>query len=188
MTSIQLFTTVTHVTSKYSYGFGHIDLPWTDNQHRDLSYTHEPFNNPDDVERWQQSGYTHRDYTGNMYDMRNEWPEWFDMEPFQAEFNWQHLSWSFYQMTTGTILPEHVDTFKRFQELHKDHPGTIHRGLVLLEDWKPGHVLTIANEQMPQWKAGDCIWWEHDVPHLAANIGYDNRYTLQLTGFKNDST
>jgi hypothetical protein len=37
---------------------------------------------------------------------------------------------------------------------------------------------------MHQWHRGDFVWWQRDVPHLAANIGIEDRYTLQLTGFK----
>lgn len=169
--------------SDFYYEFGHIDLPWTNYGHRALSYRREPFNNQDDIDKWKAQGHTHTHYTGEMYDMQHPWPSWLAMKPYMDEFPWAHLSWSFYKMTTGTILPEHVDTFKRFKELHEYNDSTIYRAVIMLEDWAPGHVLTVADKQFPQWKAGDFVRFHQDVPHMAANLGLEDRYTLQLTGF-----
>jgi len=33
-------------------------------------------------------------------------------------------------------------------------------------------------------KSGDWISWNYDTPHMAANIGTEPRYTLQITGHK----
>jgi len=32
------------------------------------------------------------------------------------------------------------------------------------------------------WHAGQVVQWVYDVPHMAANIGLADRYTLQITG------
>jgi hypothetical protein len=34
-----------------------------------------------------------------------------------------------------------------------------------------------------EWQAGDVVEWTYDTPHLAANMGIDPRYTLQITGW-----
>lgn len=164
-------------------GRGYFPLPWKNNEHRFLPYTQEPFNNPEDLARWKEQGYT-GPFTGSMYDMRNSWQPWIDISLWEKVLGWKQMTWSFYKMTTGTILPEHVDTFKRYKELYPllDH-NAIYRAIVFLEDWQPGHVLTLGNEQVEQWSAGSYVWWKHDVPHLAANVGTADRYTLQLTGF-----
>jgi len=159
-------------------------LPWKNNEHRDLLYRNEPFNDPASVAERNLKGYRNIQFTGDMYDMQRPWPQWLDISCWEEALSWQQLSWSFYKMHTGTILPDHVDTFKRFKTLHPDYPGTIHRAIVFLEDWKPGHVLTLGDDQIEQWQAGSFVFWKHDVKHLAANIGLDPRYTLQLTGFK----
>ena len=31
-------------------------------------------------------------------------------------------------------------------------------------------------------KKGDYVMWKNDVPHMAANLGRENRYTMQITG------
>jgi hypothetical protein len=59
---------------------------------------------------------------------------------------------------------------------------TIRRALLLLEDWKPGHYLEVAGQPYVNWRAGDVIEWAYDEPHMAANIGLEDRYTLQITG------
>ena len=182
---------------------GHID-PWWTTEHRSLSYTREPFNNKNDIQRFTDMGFSHKYYTGEMYDMRNTTPEWFDLDRFKKYFNFHLLSWSFYKMTTGVILPVHVDTFKKFKEMHMDgvvgsgerngfhidgevKQGTIVRSLVMLEDWQQGHYLDMDNYPIVNWKAGDYFIWEESVPHTAANIGELDRYTLQFTGVITES-
>jgi hypothetical protein len=59
----------------------------------------------------------------------------------------------------------------------------IRRALVLLEDWKSGHYLEIQGKPVVGWKAGDVVEWVYDTPHMAANLGLEDRYTLQITGW-----
>lgn len=164
---------------------GHLD-PWWTTEHRELEYTHEKFNNSKDLDRWKSMGYTHTKYTGDMFDMRNPTPAWFDIDRIKHHFDFEHLSWSFYRMTTGVVLPEHIDTFKRFKVLHNCKDELIVRALIMLEDWKPGHYLDLAGLDMNNWRAGDYVIWEEETLHTAANIGTEDRYTLQLTGLLNE--
>ncbi len=85
-------------------------------------------------------------------------------------------------MGPGVILPQHIDTFVKFKSLYNTKNKTIVRGLVMLEDWQQGHYLDMNGFANTSWKAGDYYIWEEDCPHTAANIGMNNRYTLQLTG------
>ncbi len=170
----------------YRMGFGEIHYPGT--SHRDLPYRREPFNDPESIAKWKEMGFTHQHFTGKMYDMKNPVPEWFDFNSIQKHFGeWLHLSWSFYKMTTGVVLPRHTDEFVRFKEMYKIPKGyQIGRILILLEDWKPGHYLDLGDDAIVHWKAGDYGWWTEHGPHTAANIGTEDRYTLQLTGFVPD--
>jgi hypothetical protein len=54
---------------------------------------------------------------------------------------------------------------------------------VFLEDWKPGHYFEGNDIAKVNWKAGDVVEWQYDAPHLAANLGLEPRYTLQITGW-----
>ena len=157
---------------------------WWGDQHRNLQYIHEPFNDEKSVNKWRALGYTQERFTGNMYDMRFDEPEW--IKPFRDIFKWDHLGWSVYQMPPGIILPNHQDTYARFRKIHNiTDAETIMRAVVFLEDWQSGHYLEINGKSITDWRAGDYIAWSNDTPHLAANMGETDRYTLQMTGVIN---
>jgi hypothetical protein len=59
----------------------------------------------------------------------------------------------------------------------------IRRAIVFLEDWKPGHYFEGNNTAKTDWQAGDVVEWCYDAPHMAANLGLEPRYTLQITGW-----
>ncbi len=151
---------------------------WRD-AYKNLMYINEPFNDSASLKEWRDLGYTQTKFTGDMYDMRQEEPEW--MHFVQNEFDWKHFSWSIYRMNPGCCLPEHGDTYERFRALH-NHTGDIHRAVVFMEDWQSGHVFEIEKQSITNWKAGDYIVWKNDTLHLAANVGKTSRYTLQVTG------
>jgi len=158
---------------------GHVPPCWTD--HRHMNYVNEPFNDPESLQYWQQLGYTQTRFTGDMYDMRQPEPEW--MPRVLKYFDWQHTSWSVYRMAPGVVLPNHSDTYARFRQLHNiADPDLIWRAVIFLEDWQSGHYLEIDNTPVTQWRAGNMVVWQNSVPHMAANMGITDRYTLQITG------
>jgi sugar phosphate isomerase/epimerase len=124
-------------------------------------------------------------FTGAMCDMRRPQPVWNAMfVKYFKQLGWQDVSTSYYRMSSGTILPVHQDTYKRYMELFdlagREH--TIHRAIVFLEDWASGHYLEIDSEPIIKWAIGDVVTWCYDTPHMAANMGLTPRYTLQITG------
>jgi hypothetical protein len=169
------------IPDKFKYQHCWIHNTWWGSAHRDLAYTNEPFNDPESLAKWQDLGYTQTRFTGDMYDMRNSEPEW--MEPFRAVFPWRHFAWSVYRMAPGTTLPNHSDTYARFREIYDiADPDTIFRAVVFLEPWQSGHYFEINEDPVVEWAAGETMIWRNDVPHLAANMGMTDRYTLQITG------
>jgi hypothetical protein len=124
-------------------------------------------------------------FTGAMCDMRKSQPVWNPM--FVKYFNrlgWKDVGTSYYRMSSGTILPVHQDTYKRYIELFdlEGQEHTIHRAIVFLEPWASGHYLEVNSEPVTKWSAGDVVTWCYDTPHMAANMGLTPRYTLQITG------
>ena len=159
---------------------GHI-TPWWGLAHRELPYVHEIFNDLASLTEWQALGYTQLRFTGDMYDMREIEPTW--MAGFDEYFPWKNLSWSVYRMGPGSVLPMHSDTYAKFKEIHNlKNTASVVRTIVFLEDWNSGHYLEMNGTPVTQWRAGDWVSWNNDFPHLAANMGKTNRYTLQLTG------
>jgi hypothetical protein len=162
--------------------------PFWDSEYKTLDYIHEEFNDPENLKLWTDLGYANK-FTGYMCDMRSPQPSWNQrfIEIFTG-MGWQDIGTSYYRMTTGTILPTHGDLYLKYIELFnlKGRKHTIRRAIVLLEDWKSGHYLEIMGQPINDWKAGTVIEWPEDTPHLAANIGLEDRYTLQITGHVGD--
>lgn len=164
-----------------------LEVFW-DSEYRDLEYINEEFNDPSSVELWVNQGYTKK-FTGDMCDMRSKQPTWNNkfIEHFNA-LGWKDIGTSYYCMKTGIVLPVHGDLYKKYIDLFnlKGREHTIRRAIVLLENWKSGHYLEVMGQPYVDWAAGTVIEWVYDIPHMAANIGLENRYTLQITGHVDD--
>lgn len=90
----------------------------------------------------------------------------------------------------GNIIPLHRDTF--FQ-IKKRYPGDSRhrvRANIFLEDWKVGHVIQYCKNSRwnthTDWMQCDGLLWDESILHIGANIGFDNKYTLQVSGFLNE--
>lgn len=156
-----------------------------DDEFKKLNYVTEEFNDPESMAKWTALGYQNK-FTGAMCDMRSPQPSWNDkfLKIYQ-ELGWKDIGTSYYRMSTGTILPTHSDLYVRYVTLHnlQGQEQRIRRAVVFLEDWKPGHYSEIDGQGMVNWKAGCTLEWQYDTPHSAANIGIEDRYTLQITGW-----
>lgn len=169
----------THEILKY-----HIPKFW-DDEFKTLNYISETFNDSQSLERWLAQGYADK-FTGDMCDMRSPQPSWnHRFLNIYAEMGWKDIGTSYYRMATGTILPTHSDLYLRYVELFnlKGQEHRIRRAIVFLEDWRPGHYAEYNDIAKTNWLAGDVVEWQYDAPHMAANMGLEPRYTLQLTGW-----
>ena len=78
-------------------------------------------------------------------------------------------------------MPEHEDTYPRFREIYGEPDiNKICRVLIFL---KIGRLDITLMDRKPytNWKKSDYLWWTGDTTHLAANLGKENRYTMQIT-------
>jgi hypothetical protein len=162
--------------------------PFWDDEFKKLNYIVEPFNDPVSVSQWIGQGYPPK-FVGELCDMRHRLPTWSNrlVEMFEGQ-GWKDIGLAFYRMPTGTVLPTHGDLYKKYIELFdltgQEH--TIRRAIVMLEDWKSGHYLEVRSVPIVDWRAGQVVEWAYDTPHMAANIGLEDRYTLQITGHVDD--
>ena len=169
----------THEIVKY-----HIPKFW-DDEFKQLTYVNEHFNDVENTQRWLAQGYANR-FTGDMCDMRSPQPTWNQQfVNIYDQMGWKDIGPSYYRMGTGTVLPTHGDLYLRYVDLFnlKGQEQRIRRAVVFLEDWKPGHYFEGNNVAKTDWLAGDVVEWCYDAPHLAANLGLEPRYTLQITGW-----
>ena len=168
----------THEIVKY-----HIPKFW-DDEFKQLNYVNEHFNDVENTQRWLSQGYANK-FTGDMCDMRSPQPMWNErFVDIYHELGWKDIGTSYYRMSTGTILPTHSDLYLRYVDLFnlQGQEQRIRRAIVFLEDWKPGHYAEYNAIAKTDWFAGDVVEWKYDTPHMAANLGLEPRYTLQITG------
>lgn len=158
--------------------------PFWDDSFKNLTYIREEFNDHLSVDQWLSVGYADK-FTGDMCDMRSPQPPWNNkiIRLFE-ERGWKDVGTSYYRMHPGTILPVHGDLFTRYINIFNlhGHAHTIRRAVIFLEDWSSGHYLEIMERPIVSWRAGDVVEWTYDTPHMAANMGLRDRYTLQVTG------
>lgn len=158
--------------------------PFWNDEYKFLNYRFEQFNDSKSLTKWRNLGYGGT-FTGVMCDMRSPQPSWNNQFiDFFVSLGWQNIGTSYYRMDTGTILPTHQDLYTRYIQLFnlKGKEHTIYRAIVFLEDWQSGHYAEYDSEPYVNWRRGNCVYWNYDTPHMAANIGPTPRYTLQITG------
>ena len=91
----------------------------------------------------------------------------------------------------GNFIPIHRDTFYQINKRFPDDTRTTVRANIFLEDWEPGHLIQYETSNgwktIDNWKAGDGIVWSSETPHIGANVGLTNKYTMQISGFLHNS-
>jgi len=163
-----------------AYYTGYINPCWN-TAYKSFFYKKQPITD-NEINRWRSEGYNHESFTGEMYDSKNPMPDW--TENIAKSLGIKHPGFVFYKMTTNDIMPMHVDHFSKYCEIFKIPKNEVIRCVVFLEDWKSGHYFEIGSRSFMNYKAGEYIVWDCDEPHFAANIGIEDRYTLQITGAK----
>ncbi len=154
--------------------------PFWDSLYKEFPYVKQPLMESE-IQEWQSRGYIDFDrFSGSMYDNRNPMPPW--ISGFEKRFGLKNQTYLFYRMNTLEIMPEHRDHYQTYIRLFNPKVENIYRVLVFLEDWKPGHYFEINGRGFIDWQAGDYVKWRNFLPHAAANIGIEPRYTLQITG------
>lgn len=159
---------------------GHISRFWAHEDYKKFQYVKQPLMESE-IEEWEKQGYDYvKSFSGSMYDNKNPMPEW--VSRFNDIFDLKDMTYNFYKMSQLDIMPVHVDHFQTYMKIFGAKYENIVRILIMLDDWKPGHYLEIDGVGVVNWIAGDYFMWQSDIPHSAANIGIEDRYTLQITG------
>ena len=80
----------------------------------------------------------------------------------------------------GQVWNYHLDKLEKWAPMD---PDTVHRYMIQLTDWEPGHYWNYGNHNHQGWRAGDVTTFDWlNVPHATANAGHNPRVTLQITG------
>lgn len=87
----------------------------------------------------------------------------------------RRVFWWVVKLHPGQMQAMHFDPHL----LNETNPG---RYTMFLEDWQPGHIFTWGDKMLSNYKAGDLYRWTDPMCyHGVVNIGYEPRYTLQIT-------
>lgn len=94
------------------------------------------------------------------------------------------------KLTPGCFIPPHKDTMYRIKQQVKNENLDILnlvpiRINLFLQNKELGHMFEMENKFLDAYKQGDYVIITPDKMHSVANLGYLNRYTMQLTGFAN---
>ena len=88
------------------------------------------------------------------------------------------------KLTPGQILPYHTDRYNTYKARNGiTEQDEIIRIIVFLHEQKAGHQLWIE-DKVCVGPAGSYFGWGKGVEHMAANLGSEDRYILQVTGIK----
>jgi hypothetical protein len=124
-------------------------------------------------------------YTAENTKYKQAFPETYNFINFSKTL-FDRCTIALMQQAPGQVLPEHVDTFYMFAKHNNVHPDGCIRVNIFLEDWQSGHYFEINKTPITNWKRGDAVIIEKNEPHLSSNSGMSPKYTMQITGVKNE--
>lgn len=116
-------------------------------------------------------------------------PEW--IKNVSLLFGWLKYSMvTVNKLTPGCFIPPHRDTMYRMREKVKENNLNVAnlqpvRINLFLQNRELGHIFEMEGDLLSSYKQGDFLVITPDKIHSVANLGYLNRYTMQLTGFAN---
>lgn len=83
----------------------------------------------------------------------------------------------------GCVIPWHKDTFYQITKRRPNDNRLKVRANIFLEDRKMGHIIEHQNGIVLNWKQGQGFLWDSNEEHLGANVGFNDKHTLQISGF-----
>jgi hypothetical protein len=120
-------------------------------------------------------GFAHKDHNFHQFNEGS-----IDMQHFRVELpnfpeKRKHCFWWFVKLLPGEMQALHIDP-------HLVEVKNPVRYTMFLKDFEPGHIFVYDDKMISNYKAGDVYEWSDPmIVHGVVNIGYNTRYTLQVT-------
>lgn len=121
---------------------------------------------------WKEAGYFNEGTTAT-WELFHDWD--FTEQLDYSKFDFckdKKVQWWISKVKPGHCFPIHSDTLK-------DELINPKRYWIALEDYHWGHVFVIGKYCLRDYKKGDAYVFDNS-PHGAANVGLDNKYSLQI--------
>jgi len=87
----------------------------------------------------------------------------------------------------GCVVPYHRDTFYQISKKFPERKETKVRANIYLEDYKMGHFIQYKQNDSfitdTNWHKGEGFIWDSEILHLSSNAGFQDKYTMQISGF-----
>lgn len=122
-----------------------------------------------------RSGYSNNKHNFQQFQNKSADMDGFLFEmPLLPEIR-KHEFWWFIKLLPGQMQTMHIDP-------HLVEVKNPVRYTMFLEDWQPGHIFHYDDKILTNYKAGDLYEWNDPMTlHGVVNIGYETRYTMQIT-------
>ena len=132
----------------------------------------------DEARELQRPGYAHQNITFQQFNDKTKDMLDFDLPVIDGDD--RSKFWWIIKLFPGQMQSMHFDPHL----LDCINPK---RYTMFLKDWQPGHIFAWENKMLSDYKAGDLYEWEDPMCyHGVVNIGYDTRYTLQITSYDSE--
>jgi len=127
-----------------------------------------------------------------MYRIKNCEPESY-FNKFAEDIGLEYSQSRYHVQFPGEVTAWHTDIFSPTHEFLVDYDDdqddefvgkdkNIRRIMIALQPWQRGHFLQFGYTPWIDWSAGDVIGWDYGVPHGSANMGYEPRISVSITG------
>jgi hypothetical protein len=103
-----------------------------------------------------------------------------------AQSLFPNFSASVIKQDPGQVLPIHTDTFFMVSEKYGVSKDECIRVNIFLDDWQSGHYFELDYQPILHWTKGQAVIIDKDIPHLSGNMGVVPKYTMQVTGIRNE--
>jgi hypothetical protein len=159
----------------------HIDPKWNIKDYKNLDYILANHYDPDVMNECKKSGHPMERINVYKYHDCKLMPE--SIKYVKEKFNcYDNVSVAINLFKPAQYLPYHIDNYQKYIEIYNVKLESIIRGIVMLEDSCPGQIIHIQDDCFCKWNAGDCFFWNYNVPHTFYNFSTKNRYSIQITG------
>lgn len=158
-----------------------IDVCWQSKDFVDLDYEIYNAYGRDDMAKYKSELY--KNTIGNyVYHLPKVMPNF--VADVLEHFPYKIKTPAINKLSPGQVLPLHKDLYTKFCQIYDvSDLNMITRYIVFLENAKSGHLMQIQDNFVSNWQAGDVISWQGATSHAAFNIGYEDRYVMQITCF-----
>lgn len=116
-------------------------------------------------------------------------PDQVDFTEIGRQLGMEIITISSVRQQPGCVITLHKDTFYQINKRFPDRTDLKVRANIYLEDYKFGQMVQYISpnntfETSVGWKSGEGWVWDSDIQHLSCNAGMEDKYTIQVSGFK----